>query len=57
MGKDYVFVKKSELEFERREVTSGEQAQGNVIIYDGISDNDRFVVKGAMQLKGLSFGY
>lgn len=57
MGKDYVFVKKSDLEFERKEVTSGEQAQGNVIIYDGISDNDRFVVKGAMQLKGLSFGY
>ncbi len=57
MGKDYVFVKKSDLEFVRKAVNIGQQADGNVIIFDGISDEDMVVIKGAMQLKGLSFGY
>ncbi|GHN02813.1 hypothetical protein WSM22_43020 [Cytophagales bacterium WSM2-2] len=57
MGKDYVFVKNSDLEFERREVAAGQQANGNIIIFSGITDKDQVVVKGAMQLKGLSFGY
>ncbi len=57
MGKDYVFIKKSELEFERRPVNIGQQAEGNVIIFDGITDRDMVVIKGTMQLKGLSFGY
>ncbi len=58
MGKDYVFVKKSELEFVRRAVSTGQQADGNVIIFDGITDpQDMVVIKGTMQLKGLSFGY
>jgi multidrug efflux pump subunit AcrA (membrane-fusion protein) len=57
MGKDYVFVKKSDLEFVRKAVNTGQQADGNVIIFDGITDQDMVVIKGAMQLKGLSFGY
>lgn len=57
MGKDYVFVKKSDLEFVRKAVNTGQQADGNVIIFDGITDQDMVVVKGTMQLKGLSFGY
>jgi len=57
MGKDYVFVKKSDLEFERKAVTTGQQADGNVIIFDGITDDDMVVIKGTMQMKGLSFGY
>ncbi|HEV8513852.1 MAG TPA: efflux RND transporter periplasmic adaptor subunit [Cyclobacteriaceae bacterium] len=57
MGKDYVFVKKSDVEFVRKAVTTGQQADGNVIIFDGITDQDMVVIKGAMQLKGLSFGY
>src|SRR5258706_7957917 len=57
MGKDYVFVKKSELEFVRKAVNIGQQADGNVIIFDGITDQDMVVIKGTMQLKGLSFGY
>ncbi|MBS1680413.1 MAG: efflux RND transporter periplasmic adaptor subunit [Bacteroidetes bacterium] len=57
MGKDYVFIKKSDLEFERKLVTTGQQADNNVLVYDGISDQDHVVIKGTMQLKGLSFGY
>ncbi|MBI1767120.1 MAG: efflux RND transporter periplasmic adaptor subunit [Bacteroidetes bacterium] len=57
MGKDYVFVRNGELNFERRLVSTGQQASGNVIIFNGITDQDKVVVKGAMQLKGLSFGY
>lgn len=57
MGKDYVFVKNNEMEFERRAVNTGQQAGGNVIIFGGITEKDNVVIKGAMQLKGLSFGY
>jgi len=57
MGKDYVFVKNSDLDFERKQVNAGQQANGNVIIFNGLTDQDKVVVKGAMQLKGLSFGY
>src|ERR1044071_9169816 len=57
MGKDYVFVKNSDMDFERRLVSAGQQANGNVIIFSGLTDQDKVVVKGAMQLKGLSFGY
>lgn len=57
MGKDYVFVKTNELEFERRSVSIGQQMSGNVIIFNGITEKDNVVVSGAMQLKGLSFGY
>ncbi len=57
MGKDYVFVKKSELQFERKAVSIGQQADDSVIIFDGITDQDMVVIKGTMQLKGLSFGY
>jgi cobalt-zinc-cadmium efflux system membrane fusion protein len=57
MGKDYVFIKKSDLEFERKAVNTGQQADGNVIIFEGITDKDLVVIRGAMQLKGLSFGY
>ncbi|HTH56291.1 MAG TPA: efflux RND transporter periplasmic adaptor subunit [Cyclobacteriaceae bacterium] len=57
MGKDYVFVKTGDMDFERRQVNAGQQANGNIIIFNGLTDQDKVVVKGAMQLKGLSFGY
>lgn len=57
MGKHYVFVKTGEFKFERRQVNIGQQANNNVIVYDGVSLEDRVVVKGSMQMKGLSFGY
>ena len=56
-GKNYVFVKKSPLEFMRRSVTIGQQANNRMIVFDGILEDDLVVVKGTMQLKGLSFGY
>jgi multidrug efflux pump subunit AcrA (membrane-fusion protein) len=56
-GKNYVFVKKSRLEFERRLITIGQQANNHIIVFDGIVEHENVVVKGTMQLKGLSFGY
>ncbi|WP_419869880.1 efflux RND transporter periplasmic adaptor subunit [Chryseobacterium sp. CT-SW4] len=56
-GKNYVFIKKSPINFERREVMTGQQMGDRVIIFDGIQNNELVVNKGAMQLKGLSFGY
>ena len=56
-GQNYVFVKKSALEFERRTVTIGQQANNRIIIFDGIVEHEQVVIKGTMQLKGLSFGY
>jgi hypothetical protein len=57
MGKDYVFVKNNDMEFERRIVNAGQQAGSNIIIYAGITEKDKVVINGVMQLKGLSFGY
>ena len=56
-GKNYVFVKKSAREFERRSVSIGQQANSRMIVFDGIVEHEQVVVKGTMQLKGLSFGY
>lgn len=56
-GKSYVFVRKSPLTFERRAVNTGQQAGSRIIVFDGIAENEEVVVKGTMQLKGLSFGY
>lgn len=56
-GKDFVFVKRSANTFERREVVTGAQIENQVIVFDGITDKDLVVTTGAMQLKGLSFGY
>lgn len=56
-GKNYVFVKKSDREFVRRAVAIGQQANNRMIVFDGIQEHDLVVVKGTMQLKGLSFGY
>ncbi len=57
MGKHYVFVKTGELKFERRQLNIGQQANNSVIVFDGITNQDKVVINGAMQLKGLSFGY
>ena len=56
-GHNYVFVKTSPFEFFRKEVTVGQQVDNGIIVFDGIAVNDRVVVTGAMQMKGISFGY
>ncbi|CAN5459580.1 efflux RND transporter periplasmic adaptor subunit [soil metagenome] len=56
-GKNYVFVKTSPRTFERRKVTTGQQANNRMIVFDGISEKAEVVIKGTMQLKGLAFGY
>ncbi len=56
-GRSYVFVKKSTRVIERRPLKLGQQAGDRMIVVDGILENEEVVVRGAMQLKGLSFGY
>lgn len=56
-GKDYVFVKKSANEFERREIRTGQQIGDRIIVFNGIENGDEIAIEGVMQLKGLSFGY
>lgn len=56
-GKNYVFTKRNDNSFERREVLIGPQINDRVIIYNGLNEGDKAVTDGAMQLKGISFGY
>lgn len=56
-GKNYVFVKKSASEFERREIQTGQQIGNKIIVFDGLIDGEELAIEGVMQLKGLSFGY
>lgn len=56
-GKDFVFVKTERHIFERREVITGQSISGRVIIFSGVKQGEEVVLEGAMQLKGLSFGF
>jgi hypothetical protein len=56
-GKNYVFVKKSATEFERREIQTGQQIGDRLIVFSGLDNGDEIAIEGVMQLKGLSFGY
>lgn len=56
-GKDYVFIKTSANTFACQEVKLGRQIGQWVTVSDGLHEADEIVVEGAMQLKGLSFGY
>ena len=50
-------MKKSDNEFERREIQVGQQIGDRIIVFSGVKSDDQVAVKGVMQLKGLSFGY
>lgn len=56
-GKNYVFVQYAKGVFERKEIVTGSQVKDRIIIYSGLKEQDAVVTDGAMQLKGLSFGY
>lgn len=56
-GQNYVFVKTGNNNFERRQVRTGQQIGDRIAVYDGLKNGDAVVVRGVMQLKGLSFGY
>ncbi|MFC0182360.1 RND family efflux transporter, MFP subunit [Pseudarcicella hirudinis] len=56
-GKHYVFVKKSETVFERREVMIGQQIDDKVVVFSGLANDESIAITNVMQLKGLSFGY
>lgn len=56
-GKTYVFLKTGEMKFERREVLVTSLVNDRAIVVSGISQGNEVVTQGAIQLKGLSFGY
>jgi cobalt-zinc-cadmium efflux system membrane fusion protein len=56
-GKTYCFVKIAPLQFERQEVKVSSLNGDRAVITDGIDGSEEVVTEGAMQLKGLSFGY
>jgi multidrug efflux pump subunit AcrA (membrane-fusion protein) len=56
-GKSFVFVRKDAQTFLRMAVLTGLQVNDQVIIYNGLQPGQEVVVEGAMQLKGISFGY
>ncbi|HEX8061131.1 MAG TPA: efflux RND transporter periplasmic adaptor subunit, partial [Cyclobacteriaceae bacterium] len=56
-GKTYCFVKLGPLHFERQEVTVSSLNGDRAVIASGIDGSEEVVTEGAMQLKGLSFGY
>lgn len=56
-SKNYVFVKRNDNEFERREVIVGQQINDKIILFSGLNQNEAVVTDGAIQLKGISFGY
>jgi len=56
-GQNYVFVRTSPNTFTRREIRTGQQIGERVAVYSGLQNGENVVVKGVMQLKGLSFGY
>lgn len=56
-GKQYVFIKKSSNEFERKEIQIGQQIGDRIIVFNGLANGTEIATEGVMQLKGLSFGY
>lgn len=56
-GKIYVFVKIGEMNFERREVIVTLLGDDRAMVVSGLRSEEEVVTEGAMQLKGLSFGY
>jgi hypothetical protein len=56
-GKDYVFLKTGERQFERKEIMLGQPSDDEFIVLNGLKNGDEVAVTGTIQLKGLSFGY
>ncbi|ACU64602.1 efflux RND transporter periplasmic adaptor subunit [Chitinophaga pinensis] len=56
-GQNYVFVRTAPNTFTRREIRTGQQIGERIAVYSGLQNGESVVLKGVMQLKGLSFGY
>jgi membrane fusion protein, heavy metal efflux system len=52
----YIFIKKSENIFERREVTISSEKDGLIEIAGGVQESEEVVITNVYLLKGLSFG-
>jgi len=55
-AKYYVFVKKGENVFERREVLISSEKEGLIEIAEGVEEKEEIVITNVYLLKGLSFG-
>lgn len=56
-GQNFVFVRKSDSVFNRKQITTGPQINDRIVVYSGLQEGEAVVTEGAMQLKGISFGY
>ncbi|GAB3985231.1 efflux RND transporter periplasmic adaptor subunit [Spirosoma daeguense] len=56
-GRDYVFTRAGKNTIERRPVQLGQQRADQIVVQNGLRENDEVVIANVMQLKGLSFGY
>lgn len=56
-GQNYVFVRTTPNTFVRKPISTGQQIGDRIAVYNGLQNGDAVVIKGVMQLKGLSFGY
>ncbi|HMV80315.1 MAG TPA: efflux RND transporter periplasmic adaptor subunit [Leptospiraceae bacterium] len=55
-GKYYIFIKKNDNIFERREVQISSEHEGLIEIAEGLEENEDTVISNVFLLKGLSFG-
>ncbi|MES2504861.1 MAG: efflux RND transporter periplasmic adaptor subunit [Myxococcota bacterium] len=55
--KNFIFVKKSDHQFERRPVSIANSTEQASVISSGLAPGEQVVTTGAIFLKGLSFGY
>ena len=56
-GKNYLFIQTAPNIFERRKVIMANSDASKSIILNGLNENEKVVISGAILLKGISFGY
>ncbi len=56
-GQDYIFVKKGEGIFEKKNVILGNSDREKIEVVSGLTWNEEVVISGTILLKGLSVGY
>jgi hypothetical protein len=56
-GNDYIFIQTASNIFERRKVVMASSDASQLVILNGLNENEKVVTSGAILLKGISFGY
>ena len=56
-AKNFVFIKTGARSFECREIITGESADDDIIVLEGLKGGEEIVVSNVILLKGMFFGY